>query len=290
MNLCFELSHLTKSTREFTPNDDPQTATTNNNTQTTIMCFTQPISLGFTLLGLAATVYFVIRKPPEYLRFALATGYFVSMEFLQFISYSYLDQCGTWINWWLTIIGWTHIAFQPVFSNLVLSVSFPRGSLKRQIVDRYVIPMCVLGGFFLLTLVVGVDQFGLPCQPGRDPLCGTETCTLSGPVHLYWVLRYRAADYITPSGFTHFFLMFTPPLLLGEWLGVTVLFITGPVLAITFSKGSQTQAAPIWCFYSVAQIILILAFSIIKAPHLHFHKASSTSQQKQQLDQKIKTK
>jgi hypothetical protein len=82
------------------------------------MCFTENMSLSVGILGILSSIYFYIYKKNVYA--SLGIGYFSLMEILQFFQYKVVDQCDNPINKLLTIIGYLHICFQPLFANIWL--------------------------------------------------------------------------------------------------------------------------------------------------------------------------
>ncbi|KAJ5074219.1 hypothetical protein M0811_00848 [Anaeramoeba ignava] len=225
------------------------------------MCFTQPISLIFTIAGVLASQYLRrakhLKNDPRVWRMYIGMEYFTAMEFLQFIQYFWVDQCDSQINKILTWIGLFHIAYQPVFSNLMTSYDILKE--HRFGYDKLVIPMCVIAGTFQISRIFGYDIF--PCDDIQDPLCGKITCTFTGTVHLRWILKMRAHSYITPGGFIHSVLMFVPMMIAGAAKASFSLMLTGPILGYILSR-NKDEWASIWCFYSVGQAIFGIWLSI----------------------------
>ncbi|KAJ3440535.1 hypothetical protein M0812_14203 [Anaeramoeba flamelloides] len=216
------------------------------------MCFNQPISGVISILGLLTCVYLFVfhRKKPGIWRLIVPTFYFTAMEILQFFQYFWIDQCENPINIGLTIVGWLHICFQPVVSNIMTTFTKPKRD--KYIFKRYLIPLAFTGA------IAGVSRLFFynfqPCDAINDPLCGTDTCTRAGSVHLKWTLRLRGANYFTPSIFIHAFTMFVHPILFGQYVPFFIMILTGPFLAWYIGR-DKDQWAAIWCYVSIFQVI-----------------------------------
>lgn len=227
------------------------------------MCFTQPISLVFTLLGFAllAFVRYLVRTcwkndksvVANSWRFEWGVLYFTSMELLQFFQYFWLDECDHMANKVLTIIGMIHICFQPYFGNLL--GSFDATDEVRHLVDKAVLPLSFLAGLLMASRWIGADAF--PCDTNVEPMCGKDFCTYSGSIHLSWHFFIRQPNYWSPSAFLHSFTMFAPMIILYHWPRFVFSALTGPVLAYALTR-DKDEWASVWCFYSAGQLALSL--------------------------------
>ncbi|KAJ5074485.1 hypothetical protein M0811_01116 [Anaeramoeba ignava] len=216
------------------------------------MCFSQPISLVLSVIGIILSIYLRIRyrKDKDIWRLVYPSDYFTAMEILQFFQYYWVNDCNSQVNIYLTWIGYLHISFQPLFSNILASYDTQR---RRPFYSKLILPMCIISGTFMFTRFLWTSPF--PCDTNLDPLCGARTCTFDGTVHFKWQLVLRAPNYFTPGAFIHAFMMFVPPLLIGSKIATLVLLITGPVLGYYLSR-NKDEWASIWCFYSIFQVIL----------------------------------
>jgi hypothetical protein len=90
-------------------------------------------------------------------------------------------------------------------------------------------------------------------------LRGETLCTVSGKYHLAWIVPMSDVSYYTPSAAIHSFLMFAPFFVIRKNMMVqgVVLWVTGPALAAFFTPNLMEQAS-IWCFFSIAQIGVML--------------------------------
>merc|ERR1719276_764418 len=154
--------------------------------------------------------------------------------------------CHTTINHVLTLLGFLHICMQPYFCH-VINCSLTKSEKYR---DRYVVikRLCFIGGFLLfarhfLSYIPSLNTMNISeANPSTEWLRGANTCTFKtqAMVHLGWSVPFFA---------------------LYEKKGMVIqglfLFLFGPVLAAAISDNLMEQAS-IWCFFSIAQIAIML--------------------------------
>jgi hypothetical protein len=225
------------------------------------------MSLTFAVMGLAlaAYVYFVKKNT----RMAIGIVYFFGMEFLQFWQYFFIDECESVVNKVLTYAGFLHICFQPYFTHLMGS-AFSKGSSKR--LWNFVMRLCLVAAFYMIlsSAMAPWDPRGplTADNPSFDWLRGNRLCTYSGVYHLAWSVPLYEPTYFMPNLFLHFFVMFTPFFVWGSWfmaLQGVLLLLTGPVLSALITPNLQEQAS-IWCFFSIMQITVMVAFAFWRSP------------------------
>lgn len=82
-----------------------------------------------------------------------------------------------------------------------------------------------------------------------------------GKYHLAWSIPMADPTYVIPGAAIHSFLMFAPFFALYEKKGMVIqgifLFAFGPYLAGLITPNLMEQAS-IWCFFSIAQISIML--------------------------------
>ena len=210
------------------------------------------------------------------------------MEFLQAIQYMYLATglndpvCDSLVNQVLTLLGFLHICLQPYFCH-VINASLTKSCKYK---DRYNIikRLCLIGGFLLFiryflsyipslnTMTVDADNLSTEWLRG-DKLCTFKTNSM---VHLGWSVPMADPSYYVMSASIHSFLMFAPFLALYEKKGMVLqgvfLFLFGPVLAAYVTDNLMEQAS-IWCFFSIAQIAIML-FLIRETLIIHWGKGN----------------
>jgi ABC-type molybdate transport system ATPase subunit len=74
------------------------------------MCFSQPASLGFAIMGFGTAA--ILRARGHSFRRYQLFAYFAIMEVIQFLSYFVVDQCDNPINKVLTMLAFTHLMYQ----------------------------------------------------------------------------------------------------------------------------------------------------------------------------------
>jgi hypothetical protein len=100
-------------------------------------------------------------------------------------------------------------------------------------------------------------------HPSTEWLRGNNLCTFKTKAmwHLGWSVPMADPSYYVMGASIHSFLMFAPFFALWEKKGMVLqgvfLFLFGPVLASLLSDNLMEQAS-IWCFFSIAQISIML--------------------------------
>ena len=230
------------------------------------MCFSGEMSAAFAAVGLFATWWIYSKTSNK----ELASGvfFFFLMEALQAVQYFFIAPnidspiCDTVINQVLTVLGYLHICLQPYFCHVINSSLTNSPTYK----DRYAIiqRLCLIGGALLFGrfLLAGVWEQTL-VGPSTEWLRGPKLCTFKGNYHLAWSVPMADPTYTIPGVGIHSFLMFAPFFALYEKRGMVVqglfLFALGPLLAGLITANLMEQAS-IWCFFSIAQIAIMLFF------------------------------
>eukprot|EP01110_Echinostelium_bisporum_P002091 TRINITY_DN14_c0_g1_i1.p1 TRINITY_DN14_c0_g1~~TRINITY_DN14_c0_g1_i1.p1 ORF type:complete len:271 (+),score=115.49 TRINITY_DN14_c0_g1_i1:618-1430(+) len=230
------------------------------------MCFSMEMSATFAAVGLFSAWW--IWSKTNNTQLASGVFFFFTMEFLQAIQYFFiapnLDSpiCDTLINQVLTVLGYLHICLQPYFCH-VINASLTK---NEKYLDRYSVikRLCLIGGGMLFArfLLSGVWAQTLS-GPSTEWLRGEKLCTFKGNYHLAWSVPMADPTYIIPGAAIHSFLMFAPFFALYEKKGMVIqgifLFVFGPYLAGLITPNLMEQAS-IWCFFSIAQISIMLFF------------------------------
>lgn len=257
------------------------------------------MSAAFAALGLFAA-WWVYTKTNNV---ELASGifFFFTMEFLQAIQYYFIapelkdphscndnplrtfeiHPCDTWANKVLTLLGFLHICLQPYYCH-VINASLTKSCKYK---DRYMIikRLCLIGGFLLfiryfLSFIPALNTMDLRHQKSTEWLRGEVLCTFKDKdmVHLGWSVPMADPSYYVMGAGIHSFLMFAPFFALYEKKGMILqglfLFLFGPVMAGFISENLMEQAS-IWCFFSIAQISIML-FLIRETLIIHWGKGN----------------
>jgi len=235
------------------------------------MCFDQKTSFGFAALGFYLAYY--VHSRTHNTRLAVGVFWFFLMELLQGFQYFWINQCDNPMNKALTLVGFVHICYQPYFTHIINS------SLTKnpKFLDQYaiVLRLCLLGGTMLLARYFFAAFAEVPitsdytawanktAAPGacrtQEWLRGEELCTYRGKYHLSWSIPLYDVTYLSPAASIHSFLMFAPFFVMKKNMIIQGIFLwaAGPFLASFISPNLQEQAS-IWCFFSIAQIGIML--------------------------------
>jgi len=232
------------------------------------MCFTQPVSVAFA--AVLWTLCYMWKKGPMGCRVCMAS--FAAMETLQALQYIWIEQCDHPMNKVLTLLGFVHLAFQPFFTNLYLG-AFMNKAQKRYL--PLILTMCVFAGVMMcnrMWMTTGDHM----CTKGIESMCGMKTCTFNGHTHLAWQmpLQHCDQDYFTPGFTLHFFTFFLPSFALGMWKYTLFFLFSGPFTGRALTD-HQDEIPSIWCFFSIAQLLLPLAMKYYQDGNLIFTDADA---------------
>lgn len=178
-------------------------------------------------------------------------GYFSAMEGLQAVTYLVIDACGGDTNRLLTMLAYIHIAFQPVFINLISMTFIPDEARRR--VSPVVYGLCAASAIYMLLQLYPFD-WSSQCLIGQA-LCGTQLCAVSGTWHIGWEVPYR--NFILPAFPTYIAVGFILPILYGSWRFTLFHFVTGPAAAYLSTPNANEWPA-VWCLYSVGLVLIAL--------------------------------
>jgi hypothetical protein len=227
------------------------------------MCWNGEASTVLATVGIAGAAYSALKRDPEPLALWGCLLYFASMEALQAVSYSVINQCDSPLNQIMTLFGYLHITFQPFFINAVALYFMPKDAASR--LAPWVYSACFVGAIAMLMQLYPFSWAGV-CQPGR-PLCGEVLCTVKGEWHLAWLVptngigNSMADNAWLGRGFLAYPLMaFFVPSLYGSWRFVLFSWVAGPFLASQTTSNINEWPA-VWCLFSIG-----LCLAIIKTP------------------------
>lgn len=243
------------------------------------MCFNKEFSLGFTLSSIALGIWVlsgnsIWRSLEQWQRnrVSYCFFYFAFMEGLQFFQYLVINDCKSMTNIILTALGWIHICWQPLFSNFAFSALDAKNhQKKRDETWKFVLKFAFVSGLLMALRIIipaftemSEDAFMFrPCSEEFEGVCGEKTCTENGIYHLKWTFKMIKPAYIFPSISVHFLFMFVAPFLLGLRLESIVLFLTGPAIAVLFTKATDGEKSSIWCFFSIAESFITIITTYI---------------------------
>ncbi len=215
------------------------------------MCWSPEASVTLGVAGVATAVCLARKEGTKGLVAPLV--YFSLMEFLQFFGYQHIDQCDLPVNQYITMLSYVHIAFQPIFFNMLYIYS--RGSRIRAATKRIIYAAATVFSFLMLVKAIPLIP-GTMCTIGQT-LCGPVWCTVRGTWHIAWSVPLFNSPLPGDLFIYYALAVFVLPLFYGAWRGV-LFALVGPVLAYATTQNPQEWPA-VWCLFSVALILLGLA-------------------------------
>lgn len=222
--------------------------------------------------------YGVYTKQPKELVITLA--YFTLMEGLQALSYPVIGLCNSSLNQVLTLASFVHIAFQPLFINMVMMYFIPP-TVRAKIAPAV---YCLCGIAALVTLGQMYPFSWAGHCIANVPLCGSPLCTVEGIWHLAWNIPLNGlTNTLWPLPFMglpgYFLVGIVLPFLYGSWRANTYHILLGPLLAYLFTE-TLNEAGAVWCTFSIALLLMVLSDQPIRK-YLHvkdifFRKAEAS--------------
>lgn len=215
------------------------------------MCWSPAASVVLGVAGVTTAGISAKRGVTKDLTIPLA--YFSLMEFIQFFGYSSINQCALPSNQFFTIVSFIHVAFQPIFFNMIYMASTRPAVSKR--VRRWVYAASLFVTALLLVKIVPFASQSI-CSAGQT-LCGTQWCSVSGNWHLAWDIPWY--NWPLPGDIILYYAagVFLIPLFYGAWMGI-IFALTGPLLAYLTTQNPNEWPA-VWCFFSVGLILINLS-------------------------------
>jgi hypothetical protein len=214
------------------------------------MCWSIEASAVLAITGLGTSV--VARARGDQPAIWATLGYFSLMEGLQAVTYLVIDACGAPANAILTVLAYVHIAFQPLFINLISLSFIPQHARRR--VAPIVYSLCVGSGLFML-LQLYPFTWSPNCGIGQT-LCGTQLCAVTGTWHIGWEVPYRTFGLFVAFP-TYLLMAFIAPVVYGSWKFTLFHVITGPAAAYLSTRNPNEWPA-VWCLYSVGLVLVAM--------------------------------
>lgn len=225
------------------------------------MCWSLAASGVFAAAGFAAAVWTARRGEPR--EITATCAYFAVMEGLQAATWPVIDRCDSPANQILTLLGYLHIAFQPVFINAFSLCFVPRAVARR--VAPWAYAIAAAAGALMVVQLYPFEWAG-SCRIGR-PLCGEGLCSFTGSWHLAWSLPVNGIGnelargplgWFFESGFPGYVVAgFLLPLFYGAWRITAFHYLLGPGLAHLLTDDPQEWPA-VWCLLSIAIVLVAL--------------------------------
>ena len=241
------------------------------------MCFSQNASLGMAILGAISTIPIY-----KYINFkaAFCIFYFTLMQIIHYIGYTVIDDCNNKTNQLMSILNFYHICFQgPVWLIGWLGV-FEKFNVVKPLHLKF---MPILISMALITsILMALRRFEwIPTVTDEnkilkknskinDNITGAlqgKLCSKSGKHHIKFRLPLtNEPAYYTPNLFTHFLFFFIPLLLFNNTTRIIsiITWVSGIIIPTVYLNIGTSEAATVWCFLSIIQLLIMYAFFIFK--------------------------
>jgi len=235
------------------------------------MCWSGEASATLALGGFAGAAYFYRKGEPKELCAALA--YFSGMEALQAYTYTVINQCSNPDNQVATLLGYLHIAFQPIFINAVSMQFIPQRVRKK--IQYFVYALCFVASWFWIMRLYPFTwarpcwqvQYSLPFLTSYHPnvpFCGKIICSLHGQWHIAWEIPAR---FVFLFDNAYVWTAFLLPILYGSWRITIYHILTGPFLAYLTTNNANEWAA-VWCLYSIGLLGVMIKTPVRRTLHV----------------------
>jgi hypothetical protein len=186
------------------------------------------------------------------------------MEVLQTIQYSFVNQCTSNVNIFLTNIAYVLAIVQPLLWNTIF---YMRASKSEKNIYKLAIILCLVW----VTWNIAARFMYDPLKHNKLNQCAVfnseSTCTRQEEKHhLYWQWKSAYFPDFSANYFMYLALWFIPGLLVAnDRLSICILFISmvaGAILTYR-SSGRFIEFPSIWCYISIPFILFSLLQSIL---------------------------
>lgn len=223
------------------------------------MCWSGEASAVLAAVGISSAAYLAVKKDPEPMALWISLLYFSSMEALQAVSYTVVDQCDSPLNQTLTLLGFLHIAFQPFFINAMALYFMPTDAARQ--IAPWAYSACFVATIAILIQLYPFNWAGHCIQSWAVPACGDVLCTVRGEWHIAWLVPINGIGSRIAPGFLPYQLAaFLMPILIGSWRFTLFTMLAGPLLA-SLTTSNMNEFPAVWCLFSIG-----LVLAIIKTP------------------------
>lgn len=230
------------------------------------MCWNMAASASLAVAGTAGSIYFW--KKGEDKALCVPLFYFAIMEMIQTYTWTVIDQCFDPGNQAATTAAYLHIAFQPFFFNAIAMHFIPHH--RRQKIWKGVYFLCLIASLAIVARILPLEwkhycfeiRYRVPFTDNliyRIPFCGGVACTTTGAWHMEWAIKAGFNWYLDRAYFVSVFLL---PLAYGSWKA-TLYAAIGPLITL-ITTDTSNEFASVWCFYSVALVLLMIKLPIRK--------------------------
>lgn len=215
------------------------------------MCWSGEASFALAAVGFTTCALAAKNKEKKELYFPLL--WFSLMELLQGFTYIWIDMCDNPTNQLLTLLGWLHICFQPIFANMIYMYFLPAD--VREKIQWWVYSACFAGS---IIMIVNTYPFSWANPMTTNFIYDNHICSVSGAWHIAWHLPvFDTITFPIPYiGGYYGLLVFVMPFLYGSWKMTAYHMVTGLLLAMALTNDFHETAA-VWCLLSIGLLTVV---------------------------------
>lgn len=239
------------------------------------MCWSGGASTVLAVAGLGMTAYFI--KAGEKKELGLALFYFSVMEVLQLASYSYIHQCAMPMSKIHTLLGYAHIACQPLFINMVTMCFIPE--VVRHKIAPYVYGLCWISVIPFMFKAYPFSDTSL-CTVGQGTICVPFACaykenwqigglwSLSNLSSQLWMVLSNNFHVLGAQAKIYLLTGLVLPVLYGSWRIILATMLVIPGVAY-IAINSLSELPSLWCLYSIAFCCTFMRTPVRKYLHVY---------------------
>jgi hypothetical protein len=129
---------------------------------------------------------------------------------------------------------------------------------------QFLLVLCLIAGLYMFMRLGEFQKKNtIMCNKDSEELCSAKTMVEKGKKHLKYLFNMRSPNYVTPSMFIHFFLMFIPPLILGVRIIPYLCIVFGIMFAYLINS-EMDEVPATWCTFSVPTLLYSIFATAIK--------------------------
>jgi len=224
------------------------------------MCYSQPVSICFAILGMLTTYNCYKNEKLRKLYIHITAGFYTIMELSQAIEYSFVNQCDNIINTrYLSELAYILVIVQPLMHHMV-SYKLVRNDQDRRIFSLSLSMYAVWLLFNVYSRIAYKEGVNDDVQGVWSYLHNDKTCILrdNNNTHLYWQWSFLNMKDYNANFLNYLMIWFIPPLFVkserASYLIQWFTFIVGTYL--TYLSGRWREHASIWCYVSIPSFVI----------------------------------
>lgn len=205
---------------------------------------------------------------------AFCVFYFTLMQIIHYFGYTVINNCKNKINQNMSILNYYHICFQAPVWLLGWYGVFKKYKIISNSQLEFM-PM-LIGMSLVVSFFMVLQRYDWPIGPKtknssvnseKEGALKGKLCSYSGKKHIKFRLPLRTEPkYYSPGVSGHFIFFFIPLLFFNNTTRFIALFtwVTGLVLPTLYYKLNETEAATVWCYLSITQLLVMYFYIMYK--------------------------